>query len=77
MARSRCRCGVQLLWKADETESDEWLLIRPSDLPEDVSEISGVAEHAAICSNCGRIWVAWQGSDPPAEYALVDSPDGS
>jgi hypothetical protein len=74
MARSQCRCGSQILWKADEADSDEWYLIRASHLPDDVSEIPAVAEQAAICPDCGRIWVVWRGSDMPSEYAPVDAP---
>ncbi|MDH5371470.1 MAG: hypothetical protein OEX97_00840 [Acidimicrobiia bacterium] len=36
MARSRCTCGSQILWKADEPESDEYLLIPKSKLPDDL-----------------------------------------
>jgi DNA-directed RNA polymerase subunit RPC12/RpoP len=72
MARSRCKCGSQILWKADERDSDEWYLIRASRVPVDVSAVPGIAEHAAVCSTCGRIWVAWHGSNAPTEYAPVN-----
>ena len=76
MARSWCRCGSQILWKADESDSDEWYLIRASRLPVDDADVLGIAEHAAMCSTCGRIWIAWHGSNAITEYVPVDS-DGA
>lgn len=73
MARSLCTCGNQVLWKADEPESDEWLLAALPDVPEDVNDRHWLdaTAHAAFCSNCGRLWVAWSGEDL-SEYVPAD-----
>jgi hypothetical protein len=39
VARSRCTCGEQVLWKADEQQSDEWLLVAKPDLPDDLNDL--------------------------------------
>lgn len=58
MARSLCRCGEQILWKADEPQSDEILFVAKHDLTDDWSDLFRAARPAALCSACGRIWVA-------------------
>lgn len=75
MARSLCTCGQQIRWKADEPESDEWLLIGRPDLPDDLgwSTLQDVSTPAAFCPACGRLWVDWgDGTGALAEYVPVD-----
>jgi hypothetical protein len=76
MAKSRCTCGEIVLWKADEPESDEWLLAAIPDLPDDLNDLyvkrRNVWTQAAFCRNCGRLWVAWADGDTPAEYVPAD-----
>jgi len=72
MARSRCTCGNTVLWKADEQQSDAWLLVPLSDLPDDPLDVIGVGTQAAFCSACGRLWVAWWDDEKLAEYVPAD-----
>jgi hypothetical protein len=76
MAKSRCTCGEIVLWKADEPESDEWLLAAKPDLPDDLNDLwveqDNALASAAFCHNCGRLWVAWDDDQAPAEYVPVD-----
>jgi hypothetical protein len=75
VAKSRCTCGATVLWKADEPQSDEWLMVAKPDMPADLNDIKlmlRATTDAAFCANCGRLWVAWQGADRPAEYVPVD-----
>jgi hypothetical protein len=72
MARSLCSCGTQILWKADEPESDEWYLIAAAGLPDDMGQLLSAAQQAAFCSHCGHFWVAWDGGAEISEYAPVD-----
>ena len=72
MARSKCRCGNVNLWKADEPQSDEWLLVPFPDIPDEAVGVIGVGAQAAICSACGRLWVDWRGDDSLAEYVPAD-----
>jgi hypothetical protein len=73
VARSRCSCGEILRWKADEPESDEWILVAKPDVPDehDHATLAAVATSAAICSGCGRLWIAWGYSDALVEYVPV------
>jgi hypothetical protein len=74
MARSRCTCGHEVLWKADEPQSDEWLLVAAPDVPDDLDHLSlgAVTTQAAFCPVCGRLWIAW-GDDPSiTEYVPAD-----
>src|SRR3954447_22819861 len=76
MARSTCSCGAQILWKADEASSDQWLLVSQADIPDDVEVASllSASTAAAFCSACGHLWVAWDHLDGGlAEYAPVDA----
>lgn len=70
MARSRCTCGSQILWKADEPQSDEYLLIRQSEVPDDLSfqSLFEVALPAALCPVCGRLWVQQEDGAELTEY---------
>lgn len=63
MARSQCTCGSQILWKADEPQSDEYFLIAKNKLPDPllIQSLHDAAHHAAVCSVCGRIWVEHTG----------------
>jgi hypothetical protein len=72
VARSLCTCGRQLLWKADEPDSDEWLLASLRDLPDDISQIWLHATMAVFCPDCGRLWVAWVPDGELSEYVPVD-----
>jgi hypothetical protein len=75
MARSRCTCGEIVLWKADEPQSDEWLLAAKPDLPDDLNDLwlnDSTGASAAFCRNCGRLWVAWGDQQRPAEYVPAD-----
>ena len=78
MAKQRCRCGETSFWKADEPHSDEWLMVAKSEVPEDLNDFyRGPISHttsAALCSNCGRLWVAWRNENPVIEYLPVDHP---
>jgi hypothetical protein len=73
MARSRCTCGEQVLWKADEPQSDEWLMVAKPDLPDD---LNALRDHpptdAAFCSHCGRLWVVWGDNEMATEYVPFD-----
>jgi len=70
MARSLCTCGTTVLWKADEPHSDEWLLIRQHDVPDDLTHegLSTAGHQAAKCSSCGRFWIP---EDPDSLMALA------
>jgi hypothetical protein len=74
VARSRCSCGAQVLWKADEPESDEWILVSKLDLPDQLDHVAlaGVSTQCAFCRNCGHLWVAWGDGRTLSEYAAVD-----
>jgi hypothetical protein len=76
MARSRCTCGEVVLWKADEPQSDEWLMVAKPDLPDDLNELYEARHHvqtgAAFCSHCGRLWIAWGDGETLAEYVPAD-----
>jgi hypothetical protein len=75
VSKSRCTCGATVLWKADEPQSDEWLMLAKPDAPDDLNDLGSmlrVTTDAAFCRNCGRLWVAWDGSDSPAEYLPSD-----
>jgi len=76
VAKTRCSCGATILWKADEPQSDEWLLVAKPDMPDDLNDPKSMLDattDAAFCSNCGRLWVAWQGPlTRLAEYVPVD-----
>jgi hypothetical protein len=70
-----CSCGVVLRWKADERESDEWLLAAKPDLPDELSWLSlGTASTSAVfCSGCGHLWVAWNDEiSDLVEYSPTD-----
>lgn len=75
MARSMCTCGAQVLWKADEPQSDEWLLVAKPDLPDDLDHVTllGVSRQCAFCSACGRLWVAWDDGSALTEYVPADA----
>ncbi len=80
MARSRCSCGAQILWKADEPSSDELLLIQKSALPDEVDHAAllGLSAEAARCSQCGHLWVSWDRRVPKLiEYAPVEGEAGA
>jgi hypothetical protein len=68
VARSKCRCGTQVLWKADEPASDEWVLAAKADLPDHLADLPARATDCAFCPECGRLWVAWDPVGTPAEY---------
>lgn len=73
---SLCSCGSVIRWKADERESDEWLLAALPDLPDEFDHLSlsRVSTNAAFCPACGHLWVAW--SDRVlTEYAPVTDPN--
>jgi len=73
MARSLCSCGEEILWKADEPQSDEWRLLAAPDIGGDPWAALGAAASGAFCSNCGHLWVAWgHTSTVLSEYAPVD-----
>ena len=78
VGKSRCACGAIVLWKADEPESDEWLLARKAELPDDLAELNDPKQNyrlttdAAFCSNCGRLWIWWRDARCPAEYVPAD-----
>lgn len=59
MARSVCTCGEQLLWKADEPQSDEYLIVRKTALPEeeDWLALRNVSSSAVVCGACRRLWI--------------------
>ena len=77
MARCLCTCGENVFWKADEPQSDEWLLVAKPDLPDDLNDLK-LKRHeawrdAAFCRNCGRLWIAWKDLQDLAEYVPVDA----
>lgn len=58
-----------MLWKADEPQSDEWLLIAKRDLPDDLWETRlDLWTTAVLCPNCGRFWIAQADGAAPVEY---------
>lgn len=61
-----------MLWKADEPQSDEWLLIARQDLPDDPGELVRIATAAAFCRSCGRLWIATRNSNELVEYVPAD-----
>jgi hypothetical protein len=64
-----------LRWKADEPESDEWLLAAKPDLPDDLGWLSIVpaSTTAAFCPTCGHLWVAWNNDNCDlVEYVPTD-----
>jgi hypothetical protein len=65
-----------VLWKADEPQSDEWLMVAKPDLPDDLNDLYEARHHvqtgAAFCSHCGRLWIAWGGGESLAEYVPAD-----
>lgn len=67
-----CTCGSQVFWKADEPQSDEWLLIARKNLPDDPVELLGVATQVAFCWSCGRLWIANRNSNELIEYVPTD-----
>ncbi len=54
MARSRCTCGEEIRWKADELSSDEWLLVPKRDA---FVDFNGYAFDCAFCPSCHRLWI--------------------
>ena len=78
VGKSRCTCGAIVFWKADEPESDEWLLARKAELPDDFGDLNDPKQNyllttdAAFCSNCGRLWIWWRDAGYPAEYVPAD-----
>ena len=72
MARSMCSCGTVILWKADESQSDEWLLIAKPDMPDDWDGVFPASTGCAFCSNCGHLWVHWGTNESLSEYTPVD-----
>lgn len=72
MARAKCRCGAEVLWKADEPQSDKWLLIAKADMAEDPAAFFASASAGAFCRSSGRLWVAWDDGVPLAEYVPAD-----
>ena len=58
MARSTCVCGETILWKADEPQSDEHLLVALKELPEELSHeaLDRASTYGARCSRCGRLF---------------------
>ena len=71
MAKSACTCGNQILWKADEPQSDGWFLVATPDLPDD-RKVPPLATRGAFCSACGRLWVAWGEDNSLTEYVPTD-----
>ena len=58
MARSKCSCGTQILWKADEADSKEWLLIARNRSPNPLISkpfwVEGrVLPYVPTAANCG------------------------
>jgi len=76
IAKSRCTCGAAVRWKADEEQSDEWLLVAKPDLPDDLNDLwekqHDLQTAAAFCSNCGRLWISWGDDETLAEYVPSD-----
>jgi hypothetical protein len=62
--------------KADEPQSDEWLLVAQPALALDKEhEPQWLLEHStagAFCSNCGRLWAAWGPGVELSEYVPAD-----
>lgn len=61
-----------MLWKADEPESDEWVLVAKADLPGDLADLWPRATECAFCRECGRLWIAWDPVGALAEYVPAD-----
>jgi hypothetical protein len=70
MSRSRCTCGSQVRWKADEADSDELLIARLSGLSggQTLESFMTGPISAAQCSSCGHLWIGWGDGEEPAEY---------
>jgi hypothetical protein len=58
--------------------SDEWLMVAKREVPGDLNDLyrgpTSRTTSAALCSNCGRLWVAWRNEDPVIEYVPIDHP---
>lgn len=74
VARSLCTCGAQILWKADEARSDEWVLVAKPDVPDELDRVSlaGASTTGVFCPSCGRLWIDWGRGSAITEYVPVD-----
>ena len=72
-----CKCGKRISY-GEIPCKNEWLLISDVDFDKQVGLIDSEKlysrfDHMLKCSNCGGIWVFWDGfSKPPTHYLRLE-----
>jgi len=71
-----CKCGHRITFGAIPC-SDQWLLISDEDYDQfsgdvDTEDIYRAMQPMLKCSNCGRLWIFWDGFGNPAVAYKLD-----
>jgi hypothetical protein len=76
VAKFLCRCGAQIRTSGGIPHDTELLMIADREIgdetwegPLDMGEVYARMTHVFPCSDCGRLWIFWQGFDAePVSY---------